>query len=77
MLDPAAFPAVGATPDLTEFIYGTAAKDGDDYIIYDQASGRLYYDPDGNQNGAGSAPQVLFAIIANHAPLIADDFSVS
>jgi len=71
-----AFAEVHAALDQQEFRLGTAALDGDDRIIYDQASGRLYYDPDGTRNGAGSAPQVLFAIIGNHAALTFDDFQV-
>ena len=71
-----AFPGVHATLDAQEFRLGTVALDRDDRIIYDAASGRLYYDPDGTRNGATSAPQVLFAIIANHAPLTFEDFLV-
>ncbi len=54
------------------FFAGTAAHDADDRIIYDQATGNLYYDADGN--GAGAA--VLFANLANHAVLTASDFQV-
>jgi hypothetical protein len=70
------FPAVHANLDAQEFRLGTAALDGDDRILYDSATGRLYYDPDGTLNGASSAPAVLFAIVANHAALTYQDFYV-
>jgi Ca2+-binding RTX toxin-like protein len=54
------------------FFAGAAAHDADDRIIYDSATGQLYYDADGN--GAGA--QVLFATLTG-APVIAStDFQV-
>lgn len=53
-----------------EFVLGTAAQDADDRIIYDQSTGRLYYDADGN--GAGAA--VLFAINVKKTPMAFYDF---
>lgn len=41
-------------------------------IVYDSDNGRLFYDADGS--GAGAA--VLFAVLANHAPLTAGDIVV-
>jgi serralysin len=41
----------------TAFHAGTAAADAADRIIYDQATGRIFYDAD----GLGGAAQVLFA----------------
>ena len=73
-LDSATFAAVHAALDKGEFRLGAAAQDGDDRIIYDQASGRLFYDPDGTLHGAQSAAPVLFAIVANHAALTFQDF---
>lgn len=70
------FPAVHANLDAQEFRLGTAAVDGDDRILYNSATGRLYYDPDGTLNGVSSAPPVLFAIVANHAALTFQDFVV-
>lgn len=70
------FPEVHASVDAQEFRLGTAAVDGDDRILYDNATGRLYYDPDGSLNGASSAAAVLFAIVANHAALTYQDFYV-
>jgi Ca2+-binding RTX toxin-like protein len=54
------------------FFAGTAAHDADDRIIYDQATGNLYYDADGN--GAGA--QVLFANLLSNPALTASDFQV-
>ncbi len=71
-----AFAGVHAHLDAQEFRLGTAAQDGDDRTLYDSATGRLYYDPDGTLNGASSAAPVLFAIVANHAALTHQDFSV-
>ena len=57
----------------TAFKAGTAATDADDRIIYDAATGRLWFDSD----GTGAAAQVLFADL-NNAPagLSASDFTV-
>lgn len=50
------------------------AMDGNDYIVYDTVTGKLYYDSDGN----GSKAAVQFALIgvSAHAPLTAADFVV-
>jgi hypothetical protein len=45
------------------FFAGTHAHDADDHIIYNKASGALYYDAD----GTGAHAQVQFATIADHA----------
>lgn len=50
----------------------TAAHDADDRIIYDQATGNLYYDADGNLGGA----QILFATLETRPVVAAGDFSV-
>lgn len=54
------------------FVTGTAAQDGNDRVLYDQATGRLYFDADGN--GAGS--QIHFATLDNKAVITASDFTV-
>jgi Ca2+-binding RTX toxin-like protein len=54
------------------FVTGTVARQADDYIIYDQVNGRLYYDADGSGRGAS----VLFATLTNKATLTANDFVV-
>ncbi len=48
------------------------AADASDRIIYDRATGRLFYDADGSGAGAHS----LFAILDNKAAIDADDFIV-
>lgn len=64
-LTPGALPA-GA------FVIGTSAADADDRIIYDQATGRLFYDSDGN----GAAAAVQFATLNAGQSLAASDFTV-
>ncbi|NIX78442.1 hypothetical protein HB375_17755 [Microvirga sp. c23x22] len=54
------------------FVTGTAAKDKDDYIIYDNKKGALYYDADGN--GAGAAVQI--ATLSKGLKLTYADFFV-
>ncbi|PAX07086.1 calcium-binding protein [Sphingomonas lenta] len=55
-----------------ELALGTAAQDGDDRLVYDQATGRLFYDADGS--GAGAA--VLFAQLAAGTVLTAASFTI-
>ena len=64
-LDDAVFAGVTSANLASVFVAGTAAQDADDRIIYDPATGALYYDGDGN--GAGAAIQ--FATLTG-APLI-------
>ena len=52
---------------------GTAAADADDRLVYDPATGRLWYDAD----GTGAAAQILFATLDTPpATLAASDFQV-
>ncbi|MDF8333450.1 calcium-binding protein [Novosphingobium cyanobacteriorum] len=53
-----------------EFITGPRALTADQHVIYDQASGRLWYDED----GSGGAAQVLVAILIGAPALSAGDF---
>jgi Ca2+-binding RTX toxin-like protein len=74
-LDDAIFGAGIGTPgsfNANAFVIGTAAGDADDRIIYDSATGQLFYDADGN--GAGAA--VLFATLQGAPTLSASDFQV-
>ena len=70
------FPEVGVALTAASFRLGTIALDVDDRIIYDAATGRLYYDPDGTLHGTASLPKVLFAVLDNHAALTFSDFVV-
>ncbi|HEY5710537.1 MAG TPA: hypothetical protein VIT38_01475, partial [Allosphingosinicella sp.] len=54
------------------FVNGATALDADDRILYDTATGNLFFDADGN--GAGTA--VLFATLQGHPPIAASDFIV-
>jgi Ca2+-binding RTX toxin-like protein len=63
----------GFTLQAGQFALGTAATDADDYIIYDQATGNLYYD----ENGDGAGGQLLFAVLSNQAALAAGDILVT
>jgi serralysin len=73
VLDDAIFTALGiGAVSAGAFVLGTAAQDADDRLIYDQATGRLFYDADGN--GAGAA--VLFAELTVGTALTATDFQV-
>jgi Ca2+-binding RTX toxin-like protein len=52
------------------FVTGTVAQDADDRILYDPASGALYYDSDGN----GGVAATQFATLAGAPTLVAGDF---
>jgi Ca2+-binding RTX toxin-like protein len=73
-LDNDVFTAAGAIGTLSAgaFRAGVAAQDADDRIIYDSATGKIYYDADGN--GAGA--QVLFAQVNAGLALTNGDFSI-
>lgn len=66
----------GALPigflDKKYFHKGTEATTADHAIIYDNSTGRLYYDVDGN----GIEAQILFAKVKPGTKLSADDFFV-
>jgi hypothetical protein len=61
----------GTLPD-DNFVIGDEAKDSDDYIIYNDKTGALSYDADGE----GSAAAVQFGAIDNLAKLAASHFIV-
>jgi len=54
------------------FVNGTAAADANDRIVYDGATGRIFYDPD----GTGVLAQTLFARVDPGLVLTAADFIV-
>jgi len=55
------------------FASGTTAQDADDRILYDSATGNLYYDADGN---GGASAAILFATLQGHPTLAATDIVV-
>ena len=63
--------AVG-TLAATAFVNGTQALDSNDRVLYDAATGVLWYDRD----GTGAAAAVQFAQVAAGLGLAADDFTV-
>jgi Ca2+-binding RTX toxin-like protein len=56
----------------SNFCVGKSAKDADNHLVYDKATGALYYDADGN--GAGTAIQ--FAQLKAGTALSADCFLI-
>jgi Ca2+-binding RTX toxin-like protein len=77
VLDDAVFKALGSRLSPGAFYSkagATKAHDADDRIIYDRASGRLFYDDDGNRSG-GHAP-VHFATLGSKLTLDVDDFVI-
>jgi Ca2+-binding RTX toxin-like protein len=54
------------------FVNGPTALDADDRILYNSATGALFFDRD----GTGAIAPVQFAVIDNHAALTAADFVV-
>ena len=73
-LDDAVFTGIGAAGSLaaSAFVVGSAATDANHRVIYDDRTGELYFDADGN--GAGAA--VLFARMAAGLDLVAGNFDV-
>jgi Ca2+-binding RTX toxin-like protein len=66
----AAVNAVGAGLQAGEFRLGPAAADANDHIVYNRATGQLFYDA----NGAAAGGQIFFARLAPGAALAATDF---
>jgi serralysin len=69
-----AFDAIGADGTLaaSAFHAGTAAHDAGDRIVYDAATGKIFYDADGS--GAGAA--ILFAVVDAGTSLTHADFNI-
>lgn len=68
------FTKVGANGTLSgaSFHNGTSAADSSDRIVYDSATGRIFYDAD----GSGAASAILFATVAAGTPLTNADFII-
>ena len=72
-LTSSAFPKLpGGSLAASNFVVGSAAADFNDFIIYDDTTGALYYDRDGR----GSAQAVQFAMLDPGLALTAADFLV-
>ncbi len=54
------------------FVIGAAAQDSSDRIVYDQPTGRLFFDAD----GSGAGAQIQFAVLAGAPIISANDFTV-
>ena len=67
-----AFSGLGAVVGRAELQFGTAATEAEDRLIYDRATGRLYFDAD----GTGDQAQVLFAQFAAGTILTLADFAM-
>ena len=74
LLSKTVFAGIGPTGQLKNkyFHIGKSAADANDRIIYNDDSGKFFYDSDGK----GGANQVLFAKAAHHLALDASDFVV-
>lgn len=66
------FGALGGGVGAGNFVLGAKAMDGDDYLIYNQTSGALFYDADGNKSGVA----IQFASLSNKSSLMYTDFIV-
>ena len=69
-LDDAIFASIGPAIDASEFVIGAAAADANDWLIYNSATGRLFYDADGN----GAGPAVQFASLSTGLAMTVSDF---
>ena len=76
VLDGGVMASLGASGNLAagdvRFFSGSAAHDANDRIIYNSATGQLFYDADGNGSGA----QQLIATLSNRPALSATDIAV-
>jgi|GEM_PF-3386248 len=69
--------ALGSTASNTsKFCLGTQAAGAEDRIIYDQASGKLFYDPTGSVNGATDSIQIALVGTTTHPILNASDIFI-
>jgi Ca2+-binding RTX toxin-like protein len=72
-LDDAIFKKAGAsTLKAAAFFQGTKAHDASDRIIYNKATGAVFYDDD----GTGAHAQIQFAVLTTKPALLSNDFVV-
>ena len=71
--DAAVFTSLAGGITADNFVRGAAALDGNDYLIFNPAGGKLYYDADGN--GADAAVQIV-AVKGATADLAYSDFQI-
>ncbi len=69
-LDFQTFSVIGNQVDETQLRFGTAAQDADDFLIYDQPTGRLFFDADAN----GIEQAVVIATVPAGSVLVFTDF---
>lgn len=74
VLDDAVFAGIGAVGALSAdaFRAGAAAQDASDRVIYNAATGQLFYDAD----GTGASAAVLFATVALNTTIVQGDFFI-
>ena len=67
-------PSIGplGTLGANAFVLGTSAGDADDRILYDPATGEIFFDAD----GSGAAAAILFATVSAGTPLTHADFFI-
>jgi Ca2+-binding RTX toxin-like protein len=75
LLDDAVFAGIGPVGALaaSRFHTGASAADALDRVIYDKATGKLYFDVD----GSGAAATILFATVAANTTLTAADIFIT
>jgi Ca2+-binding RTX toxin-like protein len=76
VLENAVFKKLAATGTLNAayLVVGTRALDTNDYLIYDDHNGKLYYDADGS--GRGAMVQIALVGTTSHPTLAVSDFLV-
>jgi Ca2+-binding RTX toxin-like protein len=64
---------VAGALDASQFVVGSVALDANDLLIYDNTSGSVYFDQDGN---GAAFTQVEIVGLASHPTLSASDFAI-
>ncbi|MCP4385699.1 MAG: hypothetical protein GY798_30540 [Hyphomicrobiales bacterium] len=72
LLDEDIFGKIGSKLNGGEFKVGNKANDGNDYVIYNDDNGKLYYDENGDSTGG----KTLFAILDDGLKLDHKDFDM-